>query len=80
MRYIALTGAAVGPDGRRIPRSELVRRCRRAGLIVGNTVRPLTDTLVASRDDTRKARAAKLRGLKVASYLELIAALEASGA
>lgn len=76
MRYIALTGAAVDRDGRQIGRADLMRRCRAAGIIVHKSVRPLTDTLVASRTDTRKARAAQARGLRVVAYPDLLAEIE----
>ena len=75
MKLIALTGQAFDLDGNKIARDELVQRIKKSGIRVSPRNMRGVDTLVASRDDTAKAQAAKARKIRVITYQELLAAL-----
>lgn len=64
---IVFTGAATF-KGERVMRDDLKRMAAQRGFTVQSMVSASTDILVASRDDTRKARAAVALGVKVLTY------------
>lgn len=64
---IVFTGGATYKGGRVI-RDELIAAVTAQGHSVQSMVSTNTDILVASRDDTRKARKAQALGVKVLTY------------
>ena len=77
MKIVALTGPAHDLDGRFVKRDDLIARCRRAGITARPRFTAGTDTLVASRADTAKARNAKAAGrVRIITYRELFEHLE----
>jgi NAD-dependent DNA ligase len=66
MRYIVLTGRHPSRS-----RRELVKECRDNGLVVQDKVDRRTDTVIASRFDTRKASAGKDNSIRVLPYAAL---------
>ncbi len=73
---IVLTGRC-HLGNRAIQRSEVCRRAGNVGIVVQATVRPSIDYLIASRDDTIKARRATEMGVRVIAYAELFGMIEA---
>ena len=71
MKLIALTGQAYDSAGNKIGREALVKKIKAAGIRVSDRKMRGVDTLVASRDDTAKAIAARSQKIRVITYQEL---------
>jgi NAD-dependent DNA ligase len=69
---IVFTGPAHNAKGKLVLRADLIVAARKAGFVVQSAVGASTELLVASRTDTRKARAAKARGIKMTTYPEFL--------
>ena len=76
---IVFTGAAELSDGTKILRAQLTKAAEQHGYRVVNRVMPGVSFLVASRDDTVKARSAKEKGLQVYTYENFVAHLRMLG-
>ena len=81
VRRVAMTGAARTASGITLTRPDMLRLCREAGLIVyKRDVKRECDLLVASRDDSSKARQARNLKVPVIDYPAFFAMLKARGA
>lgn len=69
---VVFTGAAFGPDGQAILRSDLKAACISLGMVVYDNYTRGVDLLVASRKDTTKAQKAALHGVTVTTYPSFI--------
>ena len=76
---IVFTGAAVGSDGHPIKREDIIKASKMAGFHVQAKVDALTDILVASRDDTVKAKNATAGGVAVVTYVQWFTTLAKRG-
>jgi hypothetical protein len=69
---VVFTGAAVDAAGAAILRANLIAACRERGINVQPGIMASTKILVASRNDTVKARGAAARNIAVLSYPEFL--------
>ena len=74
MQNVVFTGQAIDTHGNAILRAKLAAECNRFGLNVQSAIKPNTSILVASRDDTVKARTARAYGVQVMSYSAFVSA------
>lgn len=70
---VVLTGPAYDNNGVPVLRADLVVAMRELGMVPQSIVAPDTQLLVASRDDTTKARRAAERGIDVITYADFMA-------
>lgn len=68
MMNVVLTGAAFDRTGRSILRADLIAACKEKQINVQTRVDAKTHVLVASREDTVKAKNAAKRGIGVMDY------------
>lgn len=72
MTTVVFTGAAALSDDRKLLRAALTKAANKAGIAVLPTWKPTCDYLVASRNDTVKARGAEAAGKTVFSYDQFV--------
>lgn len=78
LSYVVFTGPAHDHAGHPIVRKDLITACAKAQIEVWNKVAPGC-VLVAARDDTVKAKAAKQMGVTVMPYVKFLAVLNCMG-
>lgn len=79
MKRIVFTGQAMDAEGNVILRADLIEAAQAIGLTVYKNWEPGVDILVASRDDTMKAKRAQKSGTPVWSYPRFIEFLGDNG-